>query len=135
MSLNPEFLFDVSSNSDSLYIQISKGGSKFDKLRIVIDTVLKATNIFNSNYTFIKYTTYYARIKAKNELGESNWSNEIKFRTLTPAPTVTQITSPKNNTGLSEDLEKIEFIWNKSTNATYYLFEIAEDIDFTNYII
>lgn len=135
VSLNPEFLFDVSSNADSLFVQISKGGSKFDELRIVIDTVLEAKNNYISNYTFIKYTTYYARIRAKNELGESNWSEVIKFKTLMPAPTKTQIISPKNNTGLNEDLSIIEFTWNESINATYYVFEIAEDIDFTKFIV
>jgi len=132
--LQLEFQFDFSSNSDSLQLQLSRGGTGFSLLRIEIDTVVVAASKYKINHSLQKYTVYYARVKTSNSLGVSDWSDTIKFKTLMPVPSKTEIIDPKNNTGLSEDVDKVEFKWNNADGASYYLFQISEKSDFTSFV-
>jgi len=126
--------FDISSITDSIHLQISKINSKFEPLNIKVDTVFYKNNSFKLAQKLEKYSVYFARIKAKNNLGYSNWSEVIKFKTLMPVPEKTEIIKPKNNSGLSEDSDKVEFLWNKAVNASYYKFQISEKGDFSDLI-
>ncbi len=123
--------FDVSDKADSVHLQISKINNKFDPVNIKIDTVISRGNGFTLQKTLGKYSVYFIRIKAKNHLGYSNWSEVVKFRTLMPVPDKTEIIQPKNNSGLDENSDKIEFLWNNATNASYYKFQISEKEDFS----
>jgi len=130
--LDLDFKYRISSKTDSLYMQVSRGGTEFKESKLIIDTIIKASNIFKHNKELYKYTIHYARLKAKNNLGGSNWTEITKFKTLMPVPDKTKITFPKNNTGLDESINKIEFTWESAKNASYYIFQISENDDFSN---
>lgn len=132
--LKPEFEFSITENVDSLQLQVTKGGTGFNIINMVIDTVFAKSNKLIPEKELYRYSTFYAKVRASNEFGYGKWSNIIKFKTLYPVPAVTQIISPKNNTGLKEDIEKIEFIWNKAEGASYYKFQISENPDFSTTI-
>ncbi|HEB62729.1 MAG TPA: hypothetical protein ENI82_06225, partial [Bacteroidetes bacterium] len=124
--LKPEFQFSITDNSDSLQLQITRGGTDFNIINIIIDTTFAKNNKFVPVDDLYRYTTYYFRVRAKNEFGTGIWSDITKFKTLYPPPAVTQIISPKNNTGFKEDVEKIDFVWNKAEDASSYKFQISE---------
>lgn len=132
--LTLEFEFDISDNSDSLHLQLSRGGSEFSELRLEIDTIIPANHKFKLNSKLQKFTTYYSRVKTINDYGNSDWSEIIKFKTLMPVPSKTKITEPKDNTGLNESVNKVEFKWNEASEAAYYLFQISEKNDFSTFV-
>lgn len=132
--LKPEFQFSVTDNTDSLRLQITRGGTKFNIINIIIDTVFAKSSIFIPQKEFYRNTTHYARIKASNEFGAGNWSEIVKFKTLYPAPNKTTFVSPPNNSVFKEDKQEIEFVWNKADEASLYNFQISENKDFTSVI-
>ncbi|HXK82536.1 MAG TPA: T9SS type A sorting domain-containing protein [Bacteroidales bacterium] len=84
-----------------------------------------------SSITGLLYgTTYYWRVAAYHSLDTSNWSEPWSFTTdyeLTEAP---MLESP---TDLSTDLsyENVQLVWNSSTGASEYQYQVSTNADFT----
>ncbi len=79
------------------------------------------------------YTTFYWRVKAKNQTGWSGFSAIWKFTTLLPVPEAPVLVSPANNsTGLvlTPDLS-----WRKVTYAVSYKLQVSTDSLFTTSIL
>jgi hypothetical protein len=98
----------------------------------ITDTV-KAVSSLNN------ITTYWWRVKAKNEVGESGFSSIWKFTTIAPAPAAPVLISPINN---STNLAPNVFLdWGNVINAINYRVQIANDSSFnsivfdTNYVV
>ncbi|MCE1164631.1 MAG: choice-of-anchor D domain-containing protein [Bacteroidetes bacterium] len=118
-----------------------------------IDQVLKKENLLVGNYWFeiaadsnfaslilrdtvladtLKYvaglsnnTTYFWRVKAKNQTGWGAFSQAFKFTTIVAAPSAPLLISPANNsTGL---ISPVTFIWTKPLYASGYVYEISSD--------
>jgi len=134
VSLRPEFQFSITDNTDSLQLIITKGGTQFNIINIVTDTTFAKNDVFIPVKDLYKYTTYYFKVRAKNEFGTGIWSEVIRFKTLYPIPSVTQIIYPQNNKVFSEDAENIEFIWNKVEEASSYKFQISENSEFSSFV-
>ncbi len=132
VSLKPKFQFNITENTDSLQLQLTKGGSQFNIINMIIDTTFVKNNTFIPIDNLYKYTTYYFRIRAINQFGQGVWSNIFKFKTLYPPPAVTKIIYPQNNTVFNENVEKVDFIWNKEEEASSYKFQISENQDFSS---
>ncbi len=132
ISLNLEIKYNASSGTDSIHLQLSKINSKFELINIKVDTILKKSDAFTFVDKLDKYSVYFVRIRSKNDFGYSNWSEVIKFKTLMPVPEKTEIVQPKNNSGIDENSDKVDFLWTKAVNASYYKFQISEYEDFSN---
>ncbi len=131
VGLNPKFRFEVSPKTDSLHLQITRGGTKFNMLTMIIDTVFAKSDTFLPLNSFYKNSAHYCRIRAKNDFGTSPWSEIIKFKTIYPLPEITEITSPENNSVFDEGTEKIDITWNKAKEASFYLLQISDKQDFS----
>lgn len=72
-------------------------------------------------------TTYYWRVKQKNENSTSEWSEVREFKTLMGPPV---LISPAAN-AKNQDIT-LEFSWYKAETATGYHIQISETDDFAN---
>lgn len=98
------------------------------------------TTSFNTIYTTnndsvslpsLNYMTkYYWRVRARNHLDISPWSNTWSFTTK-PAPPLAPILSSPNNYSIDQPLSNT-LLWNLSTNATHYDYQYSEDSGFAN---
>ncbi|MEO8512970.1 MAG: hypothetical protein ABI543_05395 [Ignavibacteria bacterium] len=78
-------------------------------------------------------TSYYWRVKAKNQIAWGGYSAWFKFTTLVSAPIAPLLVSPANNvTGQNLALT---LVWNKSINASTYRVQLATDSLFTGIIV
>lgn len=57
---------------------------------------IQNTNARLGNYVYDEYTTYYWRVKAMNDEGESQWSHTFRFKTGTIFPPIPVHLSPKD---------------------------------------
>jgi len=138
VALMPEFVFSASGKTDSVHIQISRGGSGFAEYRIFLDTTIQ---ILTDEFTFIpedqleQYTTHYMRIQAINLYGNSLWSEITKFKTLMPVPGTTSILAPLNEEIYPNLTSEINISWSELNNASSYIIQIADDQDFNDILL
>lgn len=74
-------------------------------------------------------TTYFWRVRAKNDLGATN-SSVWRFRTRVPVPSVPILVAPVNND--TNALLSPVLVWTAVQYATEYELEVALDNNFTN---
>jgi len=74
-------------------------------------------------------TTYYWRVQAYNDLGNSSWSPIWSFTTKDPTPAVPVLISPTtSSTGVTSP---ITFTWGASTGATKYTIQLSTSSAFS----
>lgn len=83
VSLNPKLTWEPSHRAEYYHLQVSDNEA-FD------DPVVNAANLTGTEYTpeteLDDYTTYFWRVEARNETGESGWSEVASFVTLADVP-------------------------------------------------
>lgn len=126
VSLTPDIAFSTTSVTDSLFIQISKGGSAFSLNNLVVDqlvnTAIQSVQLADE---LDEFTTHYIRIRAKNEYGLGDWTTPIKFKTLMEVPEAPTTLAPNNNSEYPFPSDLITFEWDPVTKATSYVVQIA----------
>ncbi|MBE2280665.1 MAG: hypothetical protein IAE91_09750 [Ignavibacteriaceae bacterium] len=105
---NLTFKWNKSKRAETYRLQVSNLPG-FNGL-VKVDTVLGDTLINISDLDL--YTNYFWRVKAINQIGESNWSEVFSFKTkgVALAP---NLISPSNNT-VNQNPQVVQFIWNKA---------------------
>jgi hypothetical protein len=78
-------------------------------------------------------TTYFWRVKAKNEIGWSNFASWFKFTTVLNVPSAPVLSSPPN--AFYNQTSTVRFTWFKSLYAVSYRLQVATDSLFTNLIV
>lgn len=101
-------------------VEVSKN-STFDTIFLVQDNVTTASIVVNN---LLLNTTYYWRVRARNVIGEGDWSAAWNFTTLPLPPQAPQLMSPVNsatNVPYSTPLH-----WYSVTEALSYRVEVSE---------
>ncbi len=82
-----------------------------------------STNTISSSVVLQEFTSYYWRVKAKNERGESPWSATFTFKTGEKGPDPVVKISPDHRT---EDLPTtVTLKWHKAARATSYNLQVS----------
>ncbi len=98
---------------------------------IIVDSTLSDTTKHVNNLENL--TTYFWRVRAKNETGWGGFSNWSKFTTIIDAPSVVVLKSPLNNVnGL---LVPIELKWGKSERVEKYNLQVSTNVSFSSTVI
>ncbi|MGH7598846.1 MAG: hypothetical protein ACREOI_21030, partial [bacterium] len=74
-------------------------------------------------------TSYFWRVRAKNEAGASDWSAVRKFTTQAAPPATPVLASPADNA--TGQLTTLTLQWNASAGAVTYRLQVATDVNFT----
>ena len=123
VSRSPELSWSAPADAETYRVQVSETagfGSPVLDLNNVSETRVVAENL---NYS----TTYFWRVLAANDAGQSNWSASRTFTTreqpLQP-PTVPQLVSPQSG---SEEISSINhtFTWSDSDRAESYRLQFS----------
>ncbi|MCC5907246.1 MAG: T9SS type A sorting domain-containing protein [Balneolaceae bacterium] len=126
---SPELRWSASSRGEQYRIQVSES-SDFNNIKIdnrTTDVQLEVS--INLDYK----TTYYWRVRAENEGGNSNWSNTWNFTTVIAPPEAVALISPENS---SESISiQPEFEWEESERAEQYRIQLSESSNFNNLIL
>lgn len=106
-----------SATADSYRVQVGTDTSFL--LSAKVDTHVMSTSLQIGHLNYGK--PYYWRVKAKNEIGESDWSNVWNFKTIDslPAPI---LQSP--NSGAINLPTTITLRWHPASGASKYLLEV-----------
>jgi transposase-like protein len=92
------------------------------------------TDITDSVSSLLNSTTYYWRVKAKNDTCTSSWiSIAPKFTTIIATPTMPLLSSPANN--LVNDTIAPTLKWTASAGTTSYRVQVATDYLFTTPLV
>ncbi|NUM71580.1 MAG: fibronectin type III domain-containing protein, partial [Ignavibacteriaceae bacterium] len=78
-------------------------------------------------------TTYYWRVRAKNQAGWGDWSSRWSLTTIVSAPGQVVLVSPANNA--TDQSVRPRFTWNRVQIAERYRFELASDQNFQNIVV
>lgn len=92
----------------------------------LIDTLKAVSAMSNS-------TLYFWRVKAKNEIGWSGFTNWFKFTTMLSAPAAPVLISPPN--GSLNQPTTLRFFWSKPVFTVTFKLQIAYDSLFTNILV
>jgi hypothetical protein len=122
---NPTFSWNTANFASTYQLQVSTSTT-------FLSTVLDQSNITGTSYTLnglLPNTTYYWRVRSNNYVGTSGWSNIWSFTTLSNSITSVTLSTPLN---FATDVPQQSTIsWNTVPAATEYLYQIAEDLNFT----
>lgn len=121
------FLWNESEGADKYDFQLSLLDDFSSAIVIKEDQSAQSIEVNDLNPS----TTYFWRVLAKNDAGNSPWSPVSKFSTK--ALNVPSLISPVNN--LLNLSRTIEFKWNVVNEADSYEFQISTSEDFINQII
>ena len=111
-------------------IEYSKYKYAFDSLySLVITNTFIVGNEFTI-YSLDTNTTYYWRIKAKNDVASSAWSEIYEFKTGYEEPYKVELLSPLNT--FPNILRYGNYRWKPTTHAEKYKIEFATKEDFSN---
>ena len=131
VSTSPNFQWSSVTGAKTYRIQISKQ-SNFGT--IVVDNATLTTNSLQVN-NLEEGITYYWRVSASNEAGNTNFSSVWSFQTkisIIPPLTPSLVSPSDNSTGLSTTLK---LTWTAITNAATYGIEISKNPDFNSLVI
>ena len=78
-------------------------------------------------------TSYYWRVRAKNQIGWGSYSVWFKLTTIMSAPVAPILVSPLNN-AVGQNLS-LTLVWNKSSTAATYRVQVATDSLFSGLIV
>jgi hypothetical protein len=125
VSLNVTLHWNKSHPADYYYVQVFSQGEASSLIvndSMVNDTTYSLVNISSG-------TTFLWRIKAKNSLGTSTWSQVNNFTTFDYLPAIPELTLPENNIANVSPFSKL--VWNPVTAAQSYRLQISYSNDFT----
>lgn len=130
VSLQPTFEWSALDNVDNYTIQMATN-SAFTNL--VIDTSgVTITNLSVAG-RLEYFTNYYWRARGENAAGSGSWSDTWSFTTKEAAPLTSLLLLPENNADVTTLLP--EFIWNQSSRANEYTFQLSDLEDFSSILI
>ncbi|MCK6606394.1 MAG: T9SS type A sorting domain-containing protein, partial [Ignavibacteriaceae bacterium] len=78
-------------------------------------------------------TTYYWRVRAKNQAGWGDWSSRWSLTTIIASPGQVTLVSPANNS--TDQSVRPMFKWNRALRTERYRFELASDQNFQNIVV
>ena len=125
------FSWQASSNADLHVMQVSKQ-SNFSSREFESD-INGSSRELNGN-DLEEGETYYWRVKGRNSVGESSWSDVWKFTTVrTPVlPSRANLVSPSNN---STELDlPVTFSWETSLNANLHVMQVSKQSSFSTLV-
>ncbi|NHB68069.1 T9SS type A sorting domain-containing protein [Perlabentimonas gracilis] len=130
-----QFSWSRPNHTDGFTIQISK---EPDFSSFELDFTYNLSSWNDPHYFYFDNishnTTYYWRVKAWNEYGDSQWSDEYSFTTKDVTPDIPILISPVNN---QTDIETyyVELEWNWSDHADWFEIQVATNSDFSSPIV
>ncbi|TAK61915.1 MAG: T9SS type A sorting domain-containing protein [Bacteroidetes bacterium] len=131
VSTTTEFSWEEEPSATSYRFQLSTS-STFSSL-VVYDSTLSVNTktVSGLNYS----TTYYWRVKAANENGESNWSSSRQFTTTAPPPlpSTPTLLSPTNSA--TNQNTTLYLNWNSSTGAEKYKLQVSTSSSFSSFVV
>lgn len=130
-SIYPIFNWENINDATAYEIEVSLD-SNFTKLYKFNRNIELNTMTF-AGEKFEEKTTYYWRIRAKNNEGKSLWSPFFFFTIREQAVDAPTLVSPANGT-IKLPLE-LTMLWNVKPNAATYDLEVATDNQFKNIVI
>jgi len=123
ISLTPTCSWQSVSNATSYVIDIATDDN--------FSNIVLNNEVTSTSYTLtssLNYQTkYYWRVKAKNSLYESLWSEVFNFNTIIQYTIVQPL---NNSTGTPR--KSYQFDWNSVSSASKYQIQIATDVNFSN---
>ncbi|MEX0722099.1 MAG: T9SS type A sorting domain-containing protein [Balneolaceae bacterium] len=125
INLNMDFVWfaDKWANNYTVNISATNDFSTLD-----IDSLLSDT-VFTLQEELDYDSTYFWRVKATNESGESEWSDTLSFTTVIEKPVTVNLSEPGKN---AENISTTPTLkWDPSERAESYHLELAEDSTFT----
>ncbi len=111
------YTLELTTTEDFSVVDFSQTG--------LIDTVT-----FQENLAYL--TQYYWRVKATNVAGDSDWSTVRTFETKAQDAVTPSLLSPSNNANQIDTAAT--FLWNTSTAAVSYRFQLANDPGFISLV-
>ncbi len=126
VSLLPEIQWTASPASDSIQIQISEGGTRFNENMLWLDAriVNPESQTYRLEDSLKRLFTYYLRIRSMNSSGQSAWTPIYQFKTLFPVPEIPVFNDQSDQPeGLALP---ISLSWAKVDGATSYLLQVSE---------
>ena len=118
------FQWQASSTATSYQLQVSQSPSFLSP--IVDAGSLTATSYNVAN--LVSGTTYFWRVSAKGDWGESPWSAISSFTVVSPPPAAPVLSYPVDlATGIPQSLT---FLWATSPTATSYQIQVSRNPDF-----
>ncbi len=119
------FKWDEGVNADSYELEISENKDLSDSLYFTVDKTSFEYNLLSN------YTTYYWRLRSKNSMGFSSWTNISKFRTIDMAyaagPLLTKPANFAHDISLNPQLK-----WEEELRAKNYLLEVSKKEDLSD---
>jgi hypothetical protein len=132
VSVNPTLVWEGSLNAGHYTLQLANDAN-FNNLVIDEGNIVE-TSYDVSNLEFI--TTYYWRVMAHNDAGDSPWSEVWSFTTMDEPvrpPLAVVLISPAN--GAMDVVTDPELLWHASENADHYTVQLAPNPNFTDLIV
>jgi len=120
------FIWHRANYASSYHLQVSTDMNFSYKVvndSSITDTLRRITSLSD-------HTTFYWRVRAKNTIGTSNWSEKWSFRTVIASPEAPVLSFPANgSTWYSTDLT---LGWYASARAESYGLQVATASDFSS---
>lgn len=123
---NVDFVWEEVEGAVTYELRISKN-SYFNGSDIYADLTENTLQIDD----LINYQTYYWKVKAINESGESNWSNTFNFRIIDIPPTATPGAIEPNDGAIDVPLNAL-IEWSAVDHAKFYHLQVSTDKTFTD---
>jgi transcriptional regulator CtsR len=119
---------DNSSDETGFKIERKTGSGSYSQIATIGAGV---TSYSNSGLS--TSTTYYYRVRAYNDAGNSDYSNEASATTLPPPPSAPTLKLPASASTVPSLTPRLE--WNASSGAVSYGVQIATSSSFTNLLV
>ncbi len=127
ISINPTLRWKQSEFAITYHLQLSTD-QNFTSFVVNDSTLTDTIKVVNLN----NWTTYYWRVRAKNNSGISPFSNTWKFKTIIPLPDKPILNSPANNDS-NVSLNPV-LSWSTTLYASAYELAVALDPNFSNIV-
>lgn len=122
------FIWHKANYSPTYHLQVSTDlnfGYNIVNDSSITDTLRRITSLSD-------HTTFYWRVRAKNNIGLSNWSQVWNFRTIIAIPDVPVLSFPTN--GSTWYLTDMTLSWYPSARAESYRLQLATVSDFSSIV-
>jgi len=127
------FIWAEVSNANKYDIEYTKDKNAFDN---IFSQVVIKNNIVGDRldvYSLDTNTTYYWRIKAKNNNAVSTWSHIYEFKTGYSEPYQVSLLFPNNN---AKDILRFgTYTWRSSIHTERYIINFSTESDFSDNVI